>query len=133
MAQKDDDTLMWLLLAGGVGVGLYFLLRPREAEAAPAPLIRDRVADVPVLRAETPTTWAGLLERLRDVDTLWKMGRISPGDALLQVGEVEGMAERLTSLIGSPDPQAGMEIRRLMNQIRESVGGVLETYESVGP
>lgn len=37
MAKAKDDTLMWVLLGGGAAVGLYLLLKPKEASSSVAP------------------------------------------------------------------------------------------------
>jgi hypothetical protein len=85
------DALPWALLGGAAGAGLYFLLKPARA-AAPPP---GETRAAPLPPAAPPARFANFESadiRLGQVRELYRMGHMSPEQALSETSAVEAAA-----------------------------------------
>lgn len=86
MAAKKEDpasTVLWFLFGGAVGVGVYYLLKGREAPQGPG-----RTEAGPLLPLAPPAAFANLTDivrRLNEVRENYRMGRLAPQETLTQV------------------------------------------------
>ena len=124
---KTDKTAGWVLVAAGVGVGLYFLLRPKAEKAGPG---QTEAAELPPL--ETPSEFPSLgavATALDHLKTNWKMGRIGPQPAwdtsIVLILAVEDLREA-----GIGDPLAADELVRQIGNLQEDISDFLQLTDA---
>ena len=121
MAKKrsDDDDLAigWIMLAGGVGLGLIFLFGPRKDK--PGVTVTKAVP-----RLEPPSQLPDLgavSARFDEVRELYTMGYVTPAEARSQA---LALAETVSRLVearrGDPGPaqELAQRIGRFLDQVR---------------
>lgn len=91
-ARDEGMGFLPLLLLGAGGVGLYYLLRPR-GPGVTVPGVVPPVAPPTV----PPVTVAGIDQRFSEVRELYRMGRLTPDQALLQAENLRRAANAIAS------------------------------------
>jgi len=120
MAKKrsdEDSALGWVMLAGGVGLGLIFLFGPRKGK--PGVTVTK---DVPRLEppAQLPDLGA-VAARFDEVRELYTMGYLTPAEARRQAGQLAETVARLVEAgRGDPGPaqELAQRIGRFLDQVR---------------
>ncbi len=120
---KTDKTAGWILVAAGVGVGLYFLLRPKEEQTGPG---QTEAAPLPPL--ETPSEFPSLgavATAFDNLKTNWQMGRIDPQPAwdtsIDLILAVEDLREA-----GIGEPLAADELVRQIGNLQDDISDFLQ-------
>ena len=126
MAQKksSDKTAGWILVVASAGVGLYFLLRPKDVvKAGPG---RTEAAPLPPL--ETPTEFSSLgavATAFDHLKTNWRMGRIGPQPAWDTTTHLVLAISDLREA-GIGDPTAADELVRQIGNLQEDISDFLQ-------
>lgn len=118
----NDNTLLWVLAGGAVGVGLYFLLKGvTKPESEPGPGVTQPGALPP---AQQPTAFATLSDVARALDnakTRYRSGADTHAQALKKVSELQIAIDRLWPRVDQTQAvQLRQEIQSFQDQILEA-------------
>lgn len=126
LGQKKDDgmgtTLLWVLAGGAAGVGLYYLLKPKAAAAAPG---ATRAA--PLAPIEPPAAFAnldGVSTRFSQVIENYRMGRFTPQEAIAQT---DGLIAAIRLLVarGAADRTMAANLVSRLEDFKSEVRGFM--------
>jgi hypothetical protein len=104
----DGETLGWVMLAGGAGLGLIFFLTQKKASRP--------TETMPVAPLQLPGGFASLgavSTRFDEVRELYTMGYLSPEDARVQVGQLAEAAAALVESGRGDRGSADLLVRRI--------------------
>lgn len=115
---NEDNTLLWILGGTAVGIGLYFLFRPKGIAAAPGPGV-TQAAEMPP--SELQTTFATLDEVAQGLDnakTRYRSGQDTHTEALGKVSQLQIGIDRLWNQV---DQARAMELRRQIQIFNDQI------------
>lgn len=127
MASKDNNTIGWILIGAGAGVGLYLLLRPKSG-AAPTLVM-------PVPQTAAPLGFATLgavRSRFDDLRDIYHMGKLTPQEALSQVDGLKSAVVDLASR-GVGDQDGAQQLMADLDDFRAQIQDFITFKQSLEP
>lgn len=121
MAKKnDDEPFLWVLGLGAAGVVLYLLLRKKEG---PGETITAPIAPI---QAGELTSLGAINTRFGQIRELYRMGRLSPDEAQVQLAQLDITIDDLVRR-RLADPASAQQVKAAIQvQIRE-----IEEYKAL--
>lgn len=115
--KKSDNTMGWVLIGAGVGVGLYLILRPKGSIAP------GMTTTMPVPSTQPPLGYATLgavQSRFDDLRDIYHMGKLTPEQALGQVDALQ-QAVYVLSDRGMGDLEGARQLMERLESFKDEI------------